>query len=64
MGAYKNKTYPLRIENELMNKIRIIAKTEDRKISQQIERMLRETVNNYEAIHGEIKTDNHPDLQA
>lgn len=61
MGEYKNKTYPLRIENELMDKIRIIAKTEDRKISQQIERMLRKAVNEYEAINGEIKTDTHPD---
>lgn len=63
MGEYKNKTYPLRIENELMDKIRIIAKTEDRKINQQIERMLRKAVNDYEAVNGEVKieTETHSD---
>lgn len=61
MGEYKNKTYPLRIDNELMDKIRIIAKIEDRKINQQIERMLRKEVNDYEATHGEIETDTHSD---
>ena len=54
MGTYKNKTYPLRIDNSLMDKIRIIAEKEDRKINQQIERMLRIEVQNYEKENGAI----------
>ena len=54
MGQYKNKTYPLRIDNELMEKIRTIAEKEDRPISKQIERMLRNAVNEYESEHGTI----------
>ncbi len=54
MGTYKNKTYPLRIDNNLMDKIRIIAEKEDRKINQQIERMLRIAVQSYEKENGAI----------
>lgn len=54
MGTYKNKTYPLRIDNSLMDKIRIIAEKEDRKINQQIERMLRIAVQSYEKENGAI----------
>lgn len=54
MGTYKNKTYPLRIDNSLMDKIRIIAEKEDRKINQQIERMLRIAVQSYEKENGTI----------
>lgn len=55
MSQYKNKTYPLRIDNELMEKIRTIANTEDRTINKQIERMLKESVEQYENKHGNIK---------
>lgn len=57
MGQYKNKTYPLRLDNELMEKIRIIANKEDRPISKQIERVIREYVKIYEQEHGEIQID-------
>lgn len=55
MGQYKNKTYPLRLDNELMEKIRIIANQEDRPISKQIERVMREYVKQYEQEHGTIQ---------
>ena len=51
---YKNKTYPLRIPNELQQKIKTIANRENRKISQQYELIIRNWINDYEAIHGEI----------
>lgn len=57
MGQYKNKTYPLRLDNELMEKIRIIANQEDRPISKQIERVMREYVKQYEQEHGTIEID-------
>ena len=54
---YKNKTYSLRIPNELQQKIKIVAKREDRKTSQQYELIIRNGINDYEAIHGEIKVE-------
>lgn len=54
---YKNKTYSLRIPNELQQKIKIVAKREDRKTSQQYELIIRNWINDYEAIHGEIKVE-------
>lgn len=55
MGTYKNKAYTLRIDNNLMDKIKTIAITEDRPISKQIERMLKDQVEQYENEHGNIK---------
>ena len=54
---YKNKSYSLRIPNELQQKIKIVAKREDRKTSQQYELIIRNWINDYEAIHGEIKVE-------
>lgn len=54
MGTYKNKAYPLRIDNELMEKIRIISEQEDRPISRQLERIIRDYIEDYESEHGEI----------
>ncbi len=54
MGKYKNKAYPLRLDNELMEKVRKIAEIEDRKISNQLERIIRQYVENYESQHGNI----------
>lgn len=54
MPNYKNKTYPLRIDNELQTKIRIIAQKEDRPISKQYEKIVREYIKAYEEEHGEI----------
>ena len=55
MGTYKNKAYTLRIDNNLMDKIKTIALKEDRPISKQIERMLKEQVEKYENEHGNIE---------
>lgn len=58
MGKYKNKAYSLRIDNDLMEKIRTIAEREDRAINKQIERMLRTEVEDYEKDHGAINVKN------
>lgn len=57
MGEYKNKTYPLRLDNNLMNKLRKLAEQEDRPLSKQIERIVREYIQAYEQEHGEINLD-------
>lgn len=54
-GQYKNKAYPLRIDEVLMEKLKMIAKMEDRATNKQIERIIRTYVEAYEAEHGEIK---------
>lgn len=54
---YKNKTYSLRIPNILQEKVKAIAKSEHRKASQQYELIIQNFINDYEAIHGEIKID-------
>lgn len=46
-GKYKNKTYPLRIDDEIMSQLKIIAKNEDRTLNKQIERILRQWLENY-----------------
>lgn len=57
MGEYKNKTYPLRLDNNLMDKLRKLAEQEDRPLSKQIERIVREYIQAYEQEHGEISLD-------
>lgn len=57
MGEYKNKTYPLRLDNNLMDKLRKLAEQEDRPLSKQIERIVREYIQTYEQEHGEINPD-------
>lgn len=54
MATYKNKTYPLRIDNSLQSKVKAIAEKEDRPISRQYEKIVREYIKAYEAEHGEI----------
>lgn len=54
MGKNKVKAYPLRLEEELMEKVRKIAEQEDRKISDQMTKIVREYINNYESQHGTI----------
>lgn len=55
MGNYKNKAYPLRIDNDLMQKMKKIAEKEDRPLNRQIERIVKEFVKKYEDQHGEIE---------
>ena len=49
MGTYKNKAYPLRIDEGLMNKITTIADAEHRTRNKQIEYILQKYVEEYEA---------------
>lgn len=48
MGTYKNKAYPLRINEELMNKLNKIAEEEHRTKNKQIEYILEKYVEEYE----------------
>lgn len=41
-GKYKNKAYPLRIDENIMNKLREIAEQESRTLNKQIEYILRQ----------------------
>lgn len=54
MGKYKNKTFTLRIENTLQDKVKIIAQKEDRPITSQYEKIVREYIQTYESVHGPI----------
>lgn len=54
MGKYKNKTYPLRIDDDLMEKVKIIAEKEDRPVSRQLERIIKQYIEQYEHEHGNI----------
>ena len=54
MSKYKNKAYPLRIDEDLMEKVKTIAAREDRPISKQLERIIRQYVEQYEKEQGEI----------
>ena len=56
MGTYKNKAYPLRLDDELMGKVKKIAEEEDRPISKQLERIIRQYVEQYEREHGNLDT--------
>ncbi len=51
---YKNKTYPLRIDNILQEKVKIIANENDRPISKQYEKIVREYIEKYEKENGKI----------
>ena len=54
MGKYKNKAYSLRIDEELMRKVKVIAEKEDRPVSKQLERIIRLYVEQYEKEQGRI----------
>lgn len=52
---YKNKAYSLRIPNEMQEKVKAIAKKENRKISQQYELIIKRFLEEYEKTNGKIK---------
>lgn len=56
MGKYKNKTYSLRIDDDLMKKVKMIAEKEDRPVSKQLERIIRQYIEQYEQEHGRINS--------
>lgn len=55
MGTYKNKAYSLRIDANVMDKMKIIADNNSRSKNKEIEYALKKYVDVYEAQHGEIK---------
>jgi len=55
MSKYKNKTYPLRLDNNLMTKVRHIAAVEDRPLSKQLERIVKNYIDQYEKENGTIE---------
>lgn len=59
MGTHKNKAYNLRLDEELMNKVRKIASAEDRPLSKQFERIVRKYVDEYEHENGNINVEIH-----
>lgn len=59
MGIHKNKAYNLRLEEELMNKVRMIAEKEDRPLSKQFERIIKKYVDEYEIQNGSINIEIH-----
>ncbi len=56
MGKYKNKSYSLRIDDELMKKVKMIAEAEDRPVSKQLERIIKQYVEQYEKVNGRINS--------
>lgn len=56
MGKYKNKTYSLRIDDNLMEKVKMIAEKEDRPVSKQLERIIRQYIEQYEQEHGHLNS--------
>ncbi|MCM1266809.1 MAG: ribbon-helix-helix domain-containing protein [Bacteroidales bacterium] len=56
MGKYKNKSYSLRIDDELMKKVKMIAESEDRPVSKQLERIIKQYVEQYEEEHGRLNS--------
>lgn len=56
MGKYKNKAYSLRLNEDLMKKVKTIAEREDRPVSKQLERIIKQYVENYEKEHGRINS--------
>lgn len=59
MGIYKNKAYPLRIDINIMEKLKVIAKENGRTTNKQIESVLKEYLKDYEENHGEISPDQY-----
>ncbi len=57
MGTHRSKAYPLRLDDELMGKVKRIAEEEDRPISKQLERIIRQYVDQYEREHGKLNTE-------
>lgn len=54
MGKNLVKAYPLRLDEELMEKLKVVAKQEDRTVREQITKIVREYLNNYESKNGNI----------
>ena len=65
MGEYKNKAFTLRIDNELMEKMRNISEKESRTLTKQIEIAIKQHINEYERTHNitiQIGRDNNGNI--
>lgn len=49
--------YTLRIPQELLDKLAYIAEYEGRTKNKEIEQLIKKRINEFEALHGEIKTE-------
>lgn len=63
MGEHKKKAYPLRAEEETMDKIKAIADKEGRTANKQIEYILKQYIDNYESTNGTIATSKTINMQ-
>lgn len=63
MGEYKNKAFTLRIDEKIMEKIKIVAEQEDRTATKQIERILKKYLDDYESTNGTIATNKTINMQ-
>lgn len=54
MGEYKNKAFTLRINDNIMQKIKNIAENEGRTANKQIEKILKTYIEEYEKNNGVI----------
>lgn len=54
-GKYKNKTYSLRMDNTVREKMSKIAAKENRTLREQIEYICKQYIEKYESENGEIK---------
>ena len=55
MNKYKNEAYPLRISEELMQKLEELAIIDNRTRNKEIEYILQKYVNDYETNNGQLK---------
>lgn len=53
-SKYKNKTYNLRLDNDMMSKVRYIADKDERPLSTQFKIIIREYLERYEKENGKI----------
>lgn len=54
--ASKKPQFVIRADKEILDKIKIIADENGRSTTQEIVHMIKQRINAYESIHGEIKT--------
>ena len=52
--AQRPNAYPLRLDEILMQKFKIVADAHKRSVNKEIEMLVEQAVNQYEAEHGEI----------
>ena len=59
MAAQKNP-YPLRVDDALMDKFKMIAKENGRSVNKEIESLMKAAILSYESQHGKITVPSEP----